>query len=1004
MPLPDLYQEAKGPVFRPIGDRFLCVPRYDSDSALSSKLPMNHLDALRSSQSRAVNGKSLLARATGRFYTPREVGIRLAHNVARNLLDASTLRIADPFCGDGRLLQWLIEALLDRGFPSGSRIELTGWDVDDAACRKARKALAAFVAYRGLNAVIQIEATDTFFASAQHAASFDCVITNPPWEALKPDRRELDTLDERTGEDYIAALARYDRQLADAFPLSQPSKKFSGWGTNLSRAGLEVAARLTKDGGQLACVAPAALLTDQSSWKLRRWLVESFEWLAITHYPAEARLFKAVDTSFVTFVCQRTKGKSFSPTLTRFDRKLNVISEEPIHISSAELQRSSFVIPAQSTDSVIRALSAWADLPVLAQLQGAGPSGLWLGRELDETGRHRFTQPTGSIPFVKGRLVGRYRLSEEITEYLKPAAVKLPASMEHPRVAWRDVARRSQRRRMHAAIVPLGMVTGNSLHVGYFRDDDLDRLLALLAILNSYCFEAQVNARLGTGHISLGTVKQTHIPRLERPLVEQLAAAVKDLDSKAYDETTLEVLVAQAYGLDRDGFAAILSAFTVSKEEHGRLMGDPNWNKPPIGGTGVSRPHISNHVSARLSALDLQVARAVPPGGNWKNIPKSVPSKRLDQIRESYAAGEGSRSTYYGRLQPEAPAYTINTYFTRPGNGCHLHYDYEGGQHRVLSHREAARLQSFPDTFVFRGSLRAVAQQIGNAVPPLLAYQIARTFPTKGQFVDLFCGAGGMSLGFKWAGWEPLAANDIDGTFLDTYRSNIHETAIEGSINDDDVFDRLLECVSAGRDKGVPLAVLGGPPCQGFSTAGNRRSMGDERNSLFYRYRDVLMALKPELYVFENVTGLLNMDGGVVFETVRRELSIEDFLVRAWKLNAEEYGVPQRRTRLIIMGTRGGFGRAEPPEPVTRFRERLSLFDSLPPAVTVREALDDLPPLEAGEDGSVKDYLHEPENIYQHLMRGRLSPEDYLARLRETFGGAGESEGTSSRSHRSVRM
>jgi len=433
-------------------------------------------------------------------------------------------------------------------------------------------------------------------------------------------------------------------------------------------------------------------------------------------------------------------------------------------------------------------------------------------------------------------------------------------------------------------------------------------------------------------------------------------------------------------------------------------MADPNWSKRRSRGSGSSRANIPNHVSARLSALDLQVARAVPPGGNWKNIPESVPSKRLVQIRESYAAGEGSRSTYYGRLHSEAPAYTINTYFTRPGNGCHLHYDYEGGQHRVLSHREAARLQSFPDAFVFRGSLRAVAQQIGNAVPPLLAFQIARALPTPGQFVDLFCGAGGMSLGFKWAGWKPLAANDIDGSFLDTYRSNIHQTAIEGSITDDDVFNRLIESVLTNRDRSVPLAVLGGPPCQGFSTAGNRRSMGDERNRLFYRYRDVLVALKPDVYIFENVTGLMNMDGGAVFETVRRELSIEDFMVRASKLNAEEYGIPQRRTRLLITGTRGGLGRLDPPEPVTQFKERLSLFGSLPPAVTVREALDDLPPLEPGEDGSAKEYLAEPQNPYQGLMRGRLSPEDYFERLREGFREVGDADGVSSTSHLSVRM
>jgi len=68
---------------------------------------------------------------------------------------------------------------------------------------------------------------------------------------------------------------------------------------------------------------------------------------------------------------------------------------------------------------------------------------------------------------------------------------------------------------------------------------------------------------------------------------------------------------------------------------------------------------IPNHYSARLSELDLAMAIHIPPGGHWKNIPTSIPSQRLAQIRESYAKGGGSRSTYYGRLRPDAPAYTI---------------------------------------------------------------------------------------------------------------------------------------------------------------------------------------------------------------------------------------------------------------------------------------------------------------------------------------------------------
>ncbi|HOU91981.1 MAG TPA: hypothetical protein PLU22_13105, partial [Polyangiaceae bacterium] len=76
---------------------------------------------------------------------------------------------------------------------------------------------------------------------------------------------------------------------------------------------------------------------------------------------------------------------------------------------------------------------------------------------------------------------------------------------------------------------------------------------------------------------------------------------------------------------------------------------------------------IPNHVAAAMSALDLELARAVPPGGNWRQVPESFPSRRLRQIRESAARGEGSRSSYYGRLRASEPAHTISTYFTRPG-------------------------------------------------------------------------------------------------------------------------------------------------------------------------------------------------------------------------------------------------------------------------------------------------------------------------------------------------
>lgn len=390
---------------------------------------------------------------------------------------------------------------------------------------------------------------------------------------------------------------------------------------------------------------------------------------------------------------------------------------------------------------------------------------------------------------------------------------------------------------------------------------------------------------------------------------------------------------------------------------------------------------IPNHYSAKLSDLDLKMVVNIPPGGNWKNIPASIPSKRLEQIRESYARGGGSRSTYYGRLRPDAPAYTISTYFNRPGNGCHLHYDYAGGQHRVISQREAARLQSFPDNFVFTGSRTAVSNQIGNAVPPLLAYQIALSLGSPGLFVDLFAGAGGLALGFKWAGWQPVVANDIDRAALETYAKNVDPSIVLGDIRDSQIFEQIITRVNESKkmSANAKFFVLGGPPCQGFSTAGNARSMSDERNSLFRNYKQVIETINPDGFVFENVMGLLNMKGGFVFEEIKKALASVTSQLSVWKINAAEYGIPQRRNRVILVGLQNRTQPIPVPQAICRLEKELINSELI---VTVHKALSDLPPLQSGQDGENLDYISSPISHYQKLMRDYISPIQYLDLLR----------------------
>lgn len=394
---------------------------------------------------------------------------------------------------------------------------------------------------------------------------------------------------------------------------------------------------------------------------------------------------------------------------------------------------------------------------------------------------------------------------------------------------------------------------------------------------------------------------------------------------------------------------------------------------------------LDNHIAPSLSELDLLGISYVPEGCNWKSIPESVPSKRLDQIRRSYAEGKGSRSTYYGRLTRDMPAYTISTNFNRPGCGCNTHYD----QDRTLTYREAARIQSFPDDFVFLGSKASVAKQIGNAVPPILAYQIASALPMKGAFIDLFAGAGGLALGFVWAGWEPVVSNDIVPDFLRTHAANIGGETVCGDISKPETLESICRAATEFREKhpGTPLFVLGGPPCQGFSTA-NYRSIQDARNWLFKEYTKVLAEVKPDGFIFENVTGILNFEKGTFFPRILSELGehVEAFKVN--KVNCANFGVPQRRERVIVLGASQSIVDDFELLPITRIEVRtksvsritnVGVDSSYPLVPSVMDAIGDLPKVEAGEDASAADYTCVPSNVFQKLMRGQIDPADYIA-------------------------
>lgn len=373
-----------------------------------------------------------------------------------------------------------------------------------------------------------------------------------------------------------------------------------------------------------------------------------------------------------------------------------------------------------------------------------------------------------------------------------------------------------------------------------------------------------------------------------------------------------------------------------------------------------------NHVAAKLSSLELEMASHIPPGGNWQNIPESIPSQRLAQIRKT-----GGRTTYYGRLRYDKPSYTITTYFNRLGNGCNLHPE----QNRVMSNREAARFQSFPDSYVFLGSKTAQYKQIGNAVPPLLGRLVAsliKPYLHSLNFIDLFAGAGGISEGFAMDGYNLIAANEIEKKFFETYVYNHQKrfpnaSYIAGDVTLQFTKDRIIRA-SENNPIGV---VIGGPPCQGFSYAG-WRNPEDRRNQLFKEFVYLVDAIKPEFFVLENVPGILTMrNGNAVKEIVESFSSLGYTISAPLKLNAEDFGVPQKRKRVIIIGSLYGI---EIGQPSPLFSDKDT---KLPNIITVKDAIGSLPPIEAGDDIMIRDVEFGSLSPYDKLMMGEYSFDEF---------------------------
>lgn len=336
-----------------------------------------------------------------------------------------------------------------------------------------------------------------------------------------------------------------------------------------------------------------------------------------------------------------------------------------------------------------------------------------------------------------------------------------------------------------------------------------------------------------------------------------------------------------------------------------------------------------NHIALDHGEIVLERYKLIPEGGKLpppEELPKHIRRKNFGNT--------------YVRLDRDKISATMV-----PGNNA---FPVHPILDRSLTPREAARIQSFPDNHFFTGARKEQCTLVGNAVPPLMAANIALAVKThiegnliegdsqhlylkkhknikvkhdaeiknnrksKLSFIDLFSGAGGIGVGFEQAGYDHVFSADFDPAVAKTFRHNNPSIPfIEGDLADEMIRNQIKKEFS---NREIDI-IVGGPPCQGFSMFGKRRFVNskdhnphdDDRNKLILTYLDYVKLFNPKWFLMENVPGITSLDDGSFFKALISEIESLGYKNHDYKIiNTADYGVPQKRKRFILIANRTG--------------------------------------------------------------------------------------------------
>ncbi|MBE9053898.1 DNA cytosine methyltransferase [Nostocales cyanobacterium LEGE 11386] len=262
-----------------------------------------------------------------------------------------------------------------------------------------------------------------------------------------------------------------------------------------------------------------------------------------------------------------------------------------------------------------------------------------------------------------------------------------------------------------------------------------------------------------------------------------------------------------------------------------------------------------------------------------------------------------------------------------------------------------------------------------------MAYELRKQRPIA---VDLFAGAGGMTLGFEQAGFDVLASVEIDPIHCATHEFNFPFCSVLCKSVEDTTGEEIRHRSQIG-DREIDV-VLCGSPCQGFSLMG-KRIFDDPRNSLVFHFHRLVLQLQPKFFVMENVRGITVGKHKQILQTLISEFKNHGYQVAEnyQVLNAAYYGVPQSRERLFLLGARADVELPKYPQPITKIGDR-GQHCHLPNSPTVWEAIADLPEVEQYLELLEKDWVvveHGKPSDYAWKLRGISTLADDYAYIRQ---------------------